>query len=193
LVAALGLAGARAVGISGEDGGLLRALPLGDGSLGAVGEVRDVNTSLISLLVGGGYLPVVAPVATPLSSAASATGPGAFNVNGDDAAAAIAGALGVKELMLISDVPGVRLGGHFVSQLSRAEAERGIADGEIAGGMEAKVQAALASLERGVTRVRIGGPAILSDVEAGTTISVRAGSRSVSLQPAECRAHEVGV
>ena len=63
LVAALGSAGARAVGLSGEDGQLLVAEVLDNGSLGAVGEVRTVDTALVEMLATAGYLPVIAPVA----------------------------------------------------------------------------------------------------------------------------------
>jgi acetylglutamate kinase len=181
LVAALNLVGASAVGISGEDGPLLLADVLGDGALGAVGSVHQVDTSLLTTLVSAGYLPVIAPVAAasrqPVARDAEGHGgesppvAAALNVNGDDAAAAIAVALGATELLLVSDVSGVRVDGQPTPELTSALAERAIADGEIAGGMVAKVRAALRALERGVTCVRIGTLEILDGTEAGTVLT----------------------
>jgi len=167
LVAALGLAGVRAVGLSGEDGPLLLADVLSDGALGAVGEVRTVDTTLLATLVAAGYLPVIAPVAAAAARVASA----ALNINGDDAASAIAVALGAAELLLVSDVAGVRIDGQPVAELTPVLAERAIARGDIAGGMVAKVRAALAALECGVPRVRIGTLEILDGSDLGTLLA----------------------
>ncbi len=90
LVGAFAGAGVRAVGISGEDGGLLTCRPFGDGILGVVGEPDSVDPALLTTLLDGGFTPVVSPLGR------FADGQGC-NVNGDDAAAAIAAALGVKE------------------------------------------------------------------------------------------------
>jgi acetylglutamate kinase len=169
LVAALRAAGAHAVGLSGEDGPLLRADPVANRELGAVGEVREVDTNLLTTLVGAGYLPVVAPLAAPRVTTSSPAA--ALNINGDDAATAVAGALGARELLFISDVPGVRVGGQTVSHLTRRECEDGIASRDIAGGMEAKVTAAMGALDRGVARVRIGSLSMLADAAAGTLIA----------------------
>ncbi|GEM_PF-136496 len=171
LVGILVAAGVRAVGVSGEDGPLLRADLLGGGLLGAVGTVSDVDVELLACLAAGGYLPVIAPVAASASAAGRAAAD-ALNVNGDDAAAAIAGALAATELLLISDVSGVWVGGAPVPALDPGDAERAIAEGEIVAGMEAKVRAALAALAGGVARVRIGGLDLLWDEAAGTAIGV---------------------
>ena len=171
LVAALGMAGARAVGLSGEDGPLLIAEVLGDGSLGAVGTVRAVNTALVEMLATAGYLPVIAPVAAvDHTGPAAAEGLTALNVNGDDAAAAIAAAFAADELLLVSDVAAVQVGGRPVTELSRQGADRAIGRGEITGGMVAKVRAALTALDGGVGRVRIGALSMLSGGEPGTVI-----------------------
>jgi acetylglutamate kinase len=164
-------AGVPAVGISGEDATLLSAEVIDGGALGAVGRVRGVNTHFIATLWAAGYLPVISPLASP-----------GLNVNGDDAAAAIAVALKAEELLLIADVPGVRLGGEggdggrCVTALDEARARDGLASGEIAGGMEVKVRAALTALDGGVRRVRIGGLGTLIGSEAGTKI--RSGPRA---------------
>ncbi len=139
LVAALVIAGADALGLSGEDAALLSAVVAEDGALGAVGTVRAVRVSVLRHLLAARYLPVVSPLASGL------------NVNGDDAAAAIAVALGAEELLFISDVPGVQPGG-------------------VTGGMQAKLDAARSAAEQGVARVRIGDLAMLTDADAGTIV-----------------------
>jgi acetylglutamate kinase len=139
LVAALVAAGADALGLSGEDAALISAVVAEDGTLGAVGTVRAVRVTVLRHLLAGGYLPVVSPLASGL------------NVNGDDAATAIAVALGADELLFVSDVPGVRPGG-------------------VTGGMHAKLGAAQNAAECGVGRVRIGDLSMLVDNEAGTTV-----------------------
>jgi acetylglutamate kinase len=178
LVAALTRSGVPAVGISGEDGPLLAAELYAGASLGAVGIVRDVDTKLLSVLASAGYLPVVAPVAACRQADASRAVSGepgdttlsALNVNGDDAAAAVAVALGAAELLLVSDVAGVQIDGEWVGELTPAGAERAIAQGQIAGGMVAKVSAALSAVARGVARVRIGTLDILTSQERGTLV-----------------------
>jgi acetylglutamate kinase len=159
LVAALVAAGLDAVGVSGEDAGLLVAAVIDDGALGRVGTVRTVRRAILAHLLGGGYLPVVSPLATP-----------GLNVNGDDAASAVAVALEAEELLFVSDVPGVRVGGAPVARIDASDAAVAIDSGEIGGGMAAKVQAALYAIAGGVASVRIGDLAIIDDVHAGTTV-----------------------
>ncbi len=178
LVAALTQVGVRALGLSGEDGPLLTADVLADGALGAVGTVRSVDTSLLATLVGAGYLPVIAPVAAPRArksdvewpSGLADAGPAALNINGDDAATAIALAIGASELLFVSDVAGVRIDGERIPQMTPALADQAIARGEIAGGMVAKVQAALAAIEGGTTQVRIGALDVLTGIDGGTLV-----------------------
>lgn len=166
LVAALAAAGVPAVGMSGEDGRLLVAEPLSDAGLGAVGSVRHVEVALLAALLGAGYLPVISPLAAGEAGASAV----ALNVNGDDAAAAIAAAVGADELLLLSDVSAVQIAGRPVHALIGKGAERAITAGEITGGMTVKVLAALAALDRGVGRVRIGGLGLLTGDEPGTAI-----------------------
>ncbi len=164
LVAQFLTAGARAVGLSGEDGGLLEALPFGDGSLGAVGEPERVHAGLLEALLDAGYLPVI----SPLSRGPAGT---ALNVNGDDAAAAIAVALGASELLLIADVAGVHdESGTVLPELRADEAERLIATGIASGGMAAKLDASLRALQFGVARVRIGDVRSIEDDALGSSI-----------------------
>ena len=108
LVSALTSIGAPAVGISGEDAALLRAEPIDLETFGFSGTPTQVDTRLIETLLAAGFLPVVSPVAAHAVAAhADASVGGALNVNGDDAAAAIAAALGASELFLMIDVAGV--------------------------------------------------------------------------------------
>lgn len=178
LTAALVGAGVPAIGLSGEDGALLVAELAEDGALGAVGTVESVHTALLDLLLEAGYLPVIAPLARaarPADGTLPATA--ALNINADDAAAAIAAALGAQELLLVADVAHVRARGGNATVLSEVAAEAAIAAGEIQDGMTVKVRAALAAVTRGVPRVRIGDIDMVSGESAGTSI-VTDGPRS---------------
>jgi acetylglutamate kinase len=168
LVAALCEAGVPAVGISGEDASLLRAAPVTNVALGRVGTPVEVRTEVLRVLLAGGFLPVVAPLGTSIVA-----GAGALNVNGDDAAAAIAAALGSGELLFVTDVPGVRRSMSVIPSLASGDALQMIASGDATGGMLVKIEGALAALERGVARVRIGNVAAISDPTGGTTLFLR--------------------
>jgi acetylglutamate kinase len=95
----------------------------------------------------------------------------ALNVNGDDAAAAIAVSLHAAELLLIADVPGLLRGGVVVPTLTRGQACTMITDGTAAAGMRAKLQAAMTALDGGVERVRISDVAAIDDPLRGTTLT----------------------
>lgn len=167
LVADLIDAGAPAVGLSGEDGSLFEASPLA-GALGAVGTPLRVNAGVITHLLAGGFLPVI----SPLSRNAESIGPRALNVNGDDAAAALAIALRARELLLLADVPGVLSDEVPLATLDIEDAAALIARGTASGGMAAKLEAALGAVAGGVARVRIGDLTALADPDAGTTITL---------------------
>jgi acetylglutamate kinase len=174
LVSALNDAGAPAIGLSGEDAGLLRAAPLDREQLGFVGRPTTVNVPFLRHLLGGGYLPVLSPVSRSDDVSVGAT----LNVNGDDAAAAIAAALGADELLLVSDVEGVLVHAAPVPSLGADEAQQLIEDGTAAGGMGAKLQAAIAALKGGVARVRISDIAAIEALDRGTVLT-RVGKGSV--------------
>lgn len=169
LVAALVTEGVPALGCSGEDAGLLTARPLDAARYGRVGTPCGVHTALLRHLLRGGYLPVIAPLARDAADA------GGLNVNADDAAAAIAAALGATELMLLSDVPGVRAGREVVPVLEPAPARALIHRGAASDGMVAKLEAGLAALAAGVPRVRIGDLGMLLDGAHGTALVASAG------------------
>jgi acetylglutamate kinase len=99
-----------------------------------------------------------------------------LNVNGDDAAAAIAAALAAEELLLVSDVAGVLVNGTTATTLSPDDARQLIDDGTAAGGMGAKLEAALAALAGGVARVRISDIAAIERIDRGTVLTQEAGS-----------------
>jgi acetylglutamate kinase len=171
LVSALVDAGVRAIGLSGEDASLLAAAPLDAERYGFVGTPTVVNTELLEHLLDGGYLPVLSPVSRSTDRSLGPT----LNVNGDDAAAAIAAALGADELLLVSDVAGVLLDERPIASLRPEDAQRLIDAGTARGGMAAKLQAALAALDGGVQRVRISDVAAISDTGRGTVLT-RVGS-----------------
>jgi acetylglutamate kinase len=166
LVSALRAAGLDAIGLSGVDGGLLTAQPLQNGGeLGEVGEIVNVRASLLQSLLLAGLTPVVAPVAPSLSSPVRP-----LNVNADQAAAAIAAALEVEELLFVSDVPGVAVDGVTQPTLAAAEIERMIEGGVATGGMAAKLRAAAHALKAGVRAVRIGDLDMFEHATAGTRL-----------------------
>jgi acetylglutamate kinase len=165
LVAALVTAGVRAVGISGEDAALLSGPRAFAGVLGEVGTPEHVDPSLIRLLLEHGYTPVISPVARHVDCGSP------LNVNGDDAAAALAVALGALELTFVADVPGVLdQEGRVIPELSLAQAEALIEAGAARGGMIAKLQAAQPALLGGVQRVRIAGIESLARPNGGTMV-----------------------
>jgi acetylglutamate kinase len=168
LVNSLVAAGIPAVGLSGEDDALISAELIDVASLGFAGRPTIINVRLLRTLMEAGYMPVISPVGY---DAGSETG-GVLNVNGDDAAAAIAAALEAEELLLIADVEGVRDSqGEFVQNLSIDSARELIETGVAAGGMAAKLESAHAALAAGVDRVRICDLAGLVDSERGTSIT----------------------
>lgn len=165
LVSAVVAEGAPAVGISGEDGGLLRATPIDQATFGWSGTPQSVDPRVAQTLLAAGFYPIISPVA----AREDATLSGAYNVNGDDAAAAIAAALGADELFLMADVPGVLDAEKaLVPRLTLDEARAMVASGVAGGGMAAKLDACAVALAGGVSRVRIGDLAALTVPEAGT-------------------------
>ena len=167
VVAALRRSGLDAVGLSGVDGGLLTARRAESGTkLGHVGEIVQVRAALLESFLLAGLTPVIAPMA-PAAGDGAAT---PFNVNADDAAAAIAGALHAAELLLVSDVPGVQVGGVVQPVLDGVEIESLIESGAASEGMAAKLRAAVAALRAGARAVRIGDLRLLDDPRAGTRI-----------------------
>ncbi len=173
LVASLNAAGALAVGLSGIDALLTEAEQM-DPALGAVGRVTKANGALLHLLADNGYVPVVACVAGDRAG-------NIYNVNADQMAAACAAAFGARQLIFLTDVEGVLDGSKRVlASLTASESNELIASGVAAGGMQAKLNAALAALDGGVEQVRIAPGAaensldrILGGEEIGTRMLAR--------------------
>lgn len=141
--------GGRAVGLSGKDDDLMVAEP-DDPELGFVGRPCEMNVQVLRDLFKAGIIPVVAPVATGMNQNET------YNVNGDTAAGAIAGALQADRLLLLTDVPGVRdETGEVVTQLTPEQVREMTDRGVIAGGMIPKTETALAALDAGVRAVVI--------------------------------------
>jgi acetylglutamate kinase len=148
LVASFRAAGAKPVGLTGIDAGLVDAEVM-NAELGHVGRPIRSNSALLNLLVGDKYLPVVACVAGDASGSI-------YNVNGDQMATACAIAFGAAKLIFLTDVEGVRCAsGEAMPVLTAAQASALIHDGVATGGMRAKLEAALTGLEGGVPEIQI--------------------------------------
>lgn len=140
-----------AVGLSGEDAGLITATQR-DPSLGFVGDVTTVNRTILDTLLAQSFIPVISTI--------GADGEGqAYNINADSAAVAVAGALGAEKLIYLTDVPGVLTDisdpSSLVSRLSAPRARLLVADGIIKAGMIPKVEAAVEAVSSGVGSAHI--------------------------------------
>ena len=154
LVTELCLQGINAVGVCGKDSGFMKvkkATPNGL-DLGLVGEVTEVDTTLINTLLDNDFVPVISTVGVVEEG-------NSYNVNADYAAVAVAGALNAEKLVFITDVAGVMRDvndpNSVISTTNTAEINELIADGTIAGGMIPKVQCCLAGVNAGVKNVHI--------------------------------------
>ena len=155
IVRAVNAQGGRAFGITGKDGGLIRARRMKlrgknkNIDLGLVGEVESVSPAILSHLESADFVPVVAPVG------ADAQG-GALNINADLVAAHLAIALRAEALLLLTNTDGIlNKKGELVPQLSAARARRLIREGVIEGGMRPKVECALTAVKGGVKSCRV--------------------------------------
>jgi acetylglutamate kinase len=168
LVSALVAADVSAIGISGEDAALIGAEFIDRGVLGYAGRPVSINKELLRALMNSGYLPVVSPVAFNNESGVG----GALNVNGDDAAAAIAAAIGASELIFIVDVDGVLDNDQrLLGSLTLGQARELIANATAAAGMAAKLESAETALDNGVASVRICPLRGITDAQCGTFIT----------------------
>ncbi|MFT7609585.1 MAG: acetylglutamate kinase [Candidatus Aldehydirespiratoraceae bacterium] len=145
IVGAINIHGAYAVGLSGEDGGLITAAPR-NAKLGFVGDVVSVQPGIIERLLAEEMIPVVSTIGSD--------GKGqAYNINADTVAAALAGALNAEKVVYLTDVPGLLADvndlGSIVARADVADLEALIADGTISGGMIPKVEACIKAVEAG--------------------------------------------
>lgn len=143
-----------AVGISGKDANTLIATKKyvdGD-DVGFVGEIKNVNTSLLDALITNDFIPVIAPIGIDKEG-------NTYNINADYAAAAIAGALEAEKLVFLTDVEGVLKDvddkDSLISKVAVSEVDKYIEDGVINGGMIPKIQCCVEGINKGVKSVHI--------------------------------------
>lgn len=146
--------GVHAVGISGKDGSILRVnkkLSKGE-DIGYVGEVKSVDTSLLKILLDNNIVPVICPIGSDDNYHS-------YNVNADDAACAIATAVGASKLAFLTDIEGVYRDpldkSTLISELTIPEAEKLMLDGNVGGGMLPKIRNCVDAVKSGVSRVHI--------------------------------------
>lgn len=146
--------GVRAIGISGNDGGLLKVKKkFSEGEdIGFVGEVTEVNTDILYDLLEKDFLPIIAPIGMDENF-------DSYNVNADDAAYVIAKAMKAEKLAFLTDIEGVYKDPNdpdtLISELHIQEAKELITEGYIGGGMLPKLQNCIDAIESGVSRVHI--------------------------------------
>ena len=161
IVALINSQGGRAVGLSGKDGGMIRArqLLLHQGEtdtdpgetidIGYVGEIQSINPEVVDVLYQGDFIPVIAPIGVGEDG-------NTYNINADTVAGRLAATLGAEKLILLTDTPGVLdAAGRLLTDLSRQDVEGLIKDEVIVGGMLPKVRCALDAVSRGVAGVTI--------------------------------------
>ena len=151
LVSAINVHGASAVGVSGQDAGLLRVIQR-DPELGFVGDIASVDPTVLKSAIADNAVPVVATIGSDALGQA-------YNVNADTAAAAIAVALGAEKLIYLTDIEGLRANKNDASSIIRrttaTEIARLMADGSIDGGMIPKMESCVEAITSGVSRCHI--------------------------------------
>jgi len=158
IVGLINQAGGKAVGLSGRDGGLLQAekLAMPDAAhpgafidLGQVGDVVNVDTTIVRRLQDAGCIPVISPVGVGANNES-------YNINADVVAARMATALQAEKLLMLTNISGVLDGaGQLMTRLSAAQIDAMVADGTISGGMIPKISGALDAAKAGVQAVHI--------------------------------------
>jgi len=149
-------AGGKAVGLTGQDGALIRARKMllpskenGKVDIGQVGEIESIDAAIIGTLEQGGFIPVVAPIATGADGTT-------YNINADLVAGKLAEVLRAEKLMMLTNTPGVLdKNGKLLTNLSAREIDELFADGTISGGMLPKIGSALDAAKNGVNTVHI--------------------------------------
>jgi acetylglutamate kinase len=151
IVSSINVHGALAVGLSGEDAGLITA-GARDPALGFVGDVEAVNPAILERLIGEELVPVISTIGSDLSGQA-------YNINADTVAAAVAEALAAEKVLYLTDVPGllrdVDDATSIISRVTATELRRLIDEGVLSGGMIPKIEGALHAVERGVRSAHV--------------------------------------
>ena len=175
LVNLLEMNGGKAMGISGMDGGLIEAEPK-DARLGFVGSITKINIDPVMDLLEKNYIPVISTVGCDKEG-------NTYNINGDTAAAFIAGALNAERLIMMTDIAGILMDKDdpktLISEITVKEAQKLFDDGVISGGMIPKVQCCIDAIDEGVENVIIMDGRVphsilmelLTDEGAGTMVT----------------------
>ena len=146
--------GVKAVGVSGKDGGLLQVdKKYSDGKdIGFVGDICEVNPKVLFDLIEKDFLPIVAPIGLDTHFQT-------YNINADDAACAIAKAVGAEKLAFLTDIEGlykdINDKSTFISRISISQADKLMEEGFIGGGMLPKLGNCTSAIKNGVNRVHI--------------------------------------
>lgn len=160
IVALINNHGGKAVGLSGKDGGLIKAkkkllkkaVATGEEEIidiGLVGEVDSVDPEILDSIEKGGFIPVISPIGVGSKGEA-------FNINADYVASAIASALKAEKLILLTDVPGIKdKNDNVISSVNKKEIKKLTDDGTVSGGMLPKVQACTRAIDGGVKKTHI--------------------------------------
>ncbi|MCQ2455832.1 MAG: acetylglutamate kinase [Clostridia bacterium] len=174
LVNLLEMKGGKAMGISGMDGRLIEAVPKSE-ALGYVGKITKVNISAVDDLLERGYIPVISTVGCDAKG-------NSYNINGDTAAAYVAGALGAERLIMMTDVAGILRdpsdSSTLIPEVTVGEAKKLESDGIVSGGMIPKIDCCIEAINKGVKNVTIMDGRIphsilmelLTDEGAGTMV-----------------------
>ena len=143
--------GAKALGISGKDAQFLKARAKSDGKYGLVGEITDIDNSVVQRLIDEKFIPVIAPIAS-----GETMGHPGYNINADLAASRIAASLNASKIIFMTDIPGVLdKDKNLLETLSAQEIQDLKDDGTIHGGMIPKVDACLEAINGGVAKSHI--------------------------------------
>lgn len=143
--------GAKAIGISGKDSSIIKAVPKDGGKFGYTGDIAEVNGELINNLIKEGFIPVIAPIA----NGDEPNHPG-YNINADVAACEVAMALKAQKVIFLTDTIGVlNKNGELIQTLDKQNVEMFKKDGTIAGGMIPKVDSCIEAIHNGVNKAHI--------------------------------------
>ena len=151
IVGLINQAGGKAVGLTGRDGGLIRAKKLvsKEGDLGFVGDIESIDASIVKALQDDAFIPVISPIGFGAENES-------YNINADVVAGEIAKALNAEKLLMLTNIAGVLdKAGTLLTELSPAQIDGLISDGTISGGMIPKIAGALDAAKSGVNAVHI--------------------------------------
>lgn len=143
--------GAKAIGISGKDNSIIKAVPKENGKFGYTGVITEINASMINDLLEQGFIPVIAPIAD-----SSKPGHPGYNINADLAASKIAAAINAQKVIFLTDIVGVLdKNKKRITTLDKKSVDAYKKDGTIEGGMIPKVDSCIEAIHNGVNKAHI--------------------------------------